>query len=131
MTEEMKWLNKFMINAFLRPSDIKVLKHKYIQRKSETHENGKKVEWLVITHPATKTTAHPVQAMPKIVPAHEFLIAFRKKDHARKLTEAKSITGKDKYGVDKKQKALDALEGSLYLNPDDYVFSLNIKIVQR
>lgn len=122
VTEELKWLNKFMINAFLRPTDIKVLKHKHIQRKSETDENGRKVEWLVLTHPATKTTAHPVQAMPKIVPAYESLKEFRKKDHAKKLAEAKAITGKDKYGVDKRQKALDALEGSPYLDPDDYVF---------
>jgi integrase len=122
VTEELKWLNKFMINAFLRPSDIKVLKHKHIQRKTEKDENGKSVEWLVLNHPATKTTAHPVQAMPKIVPAYNSLIAFRKKDHARKLAEAKAITGKDKYGVDKRQKALDALKGSPYLEPDDYVF---------
>lgn len=122
VTEELKWLNKFMINAFLRPTDIKVLKHKHIQRKSETDENGRKVEWLVLKHPATKTTAHPVQAMPKIVPAYESLIAFRKKEHQRKLEEAKAITGKDKYGVDKRQKALDALKDSPYLKPDDYVF---------
>jgi integrase len=122
VTEELKWLNKFMINAFLRPSDIKVLKHKHIQRKSETDENGRKVEWLVLNHPATKTTGHAVQAMPKIVPAYESLISFRKKEHDRKLAEAKAITGKDKYGKDKRQKALVALEGSPYLKPDDYVF---------
>jgi len=122
VTEELKWLNKFMINAFLRPSDIKVLKHKHIQRKSETDENGRKVEWLVLNHPATKTTGYAVQAMPKIVPAYESLFSFRKKEHDRKLAEAKAITGKDKYGVDKRQKALDALEGSPYLDPDDYVF---------
>ena len=122
VTEELKWLNKFMINAFLRPTDIKVLKHKHIQRKTETDESGKKVEWLVLSHPATKTTAHPVQAMPKIVPAYEALKEFRKKDHTKKLAEAKSLTGKDKYGKDKRQKALDALEGSPYLSPDDYVF---------
>jgi integrase len=122
VTEELKWLNKFMINAFLRPTDIKVLKHKHIKRKSETDENGRKVEWLVLNHPATKTTGHAVQAMPKIVPAYESLIAFRKKEHERKLAEADAITGKDKYGKDKRQKALDALEGSPYLKPDDYVF---------
>lgn len=122
ITEELKWLNKFMINAFLRPTDIKVLKHKHIQHKSETDENGRKVEWLVLNHPATKTTAHPVQAMPKIVPAYEKLIEFRKKEHDRKMSKAKAITGKDKYGVDKRKKALDALKGSPYLKPDDYVF---------
>jgi integrase len=122
VTEELKWLNKFMINAFLRPTDIKVLKHKHLERRVETDESGRKIEWLVLNHPATKTTAHPVQAMPKIVPAYERLLQFRKIDHARKLKEAKALTGKDKYGVDKKQKALAALEGSPYLNPDDYVF---------
>jgi hypothetical protein len=43
--------------------------------------------------------------MPKIVPAYERLLQFRKIDHARKLKEARALTGKDKYGVDKKQKA--------------------------
>jgi len=117
ITEELKWLNKFMINAFLRPTDIKVLKHKHIQRKTETDQNGRKVEWLVLAHPATKTTAHEVQAMPKIVPAYENLIAFRKKEHDLRMNEAKSIVDPDK-----RQKALDALKGSPYLKPDDYVF---------
>ena len=122
ITEELKWLNKFMINAFLRPTDIQVLKHKHIARKTETDENNRKVEWLVLSHPATKTTAHPVQAMPKIVPAYDSLIAFRKKEHTRKMAEAKVITGKDKYGVEKQAKAIDKLGGSPYLKPDDYVF---------
>jgi len=117
VTEELKWLNKFMINAFLRPTDIKVLKHKHIQRKTETDQNGRKVEWLVLSHPATKTTAHEVQAMPKIVPAYESLIAFRKKEHELKIKEAKAIADPIK-----RQKTLDSLEGSPYLKPDDYVF---------
>ena len=117
ITEELKWLNKFMINAFLRPTDIKVLKHKHLQRKTETDQNGRKVEWLVLSHPATKTTAHEVQAMPKIVPAYESLVTFRKKEHDLKMKEAKAIADPDK-----RQKALDALEGSPYLKPDDYVF---------
>lgn len=120
VTEELKWLNKFMINAFLRPSDIKVLKHKHIQRKTETDENNRNVEWLVLSHPATKTTAQEVQAMPKIVPAYDSLIVFRKKEHARKLKDAKAIVDKDK-----RQKALSALAGSPYLSPDDYIFFPN------
>ncbi len=32
------------------------------------------------------------------------------------------MTGKDKYGKDKRTKALAELEGSPYLDPDDYVF---------
>lgn len=117
ITEELKWLNKFMINAFLRPTDIKVLKHKHIQRKTETDQNGRKVEWLVLAHPATKTTAHEVQAMPKIVPAYENLIAFRKKEHDLRTKEAKAIGN-----AVKRQKALDNLKDSPYLKPDDYVF---------
>ncbi len=117
ITEELKWLNKFMINAFLRPTDIKVLKHKHIKRRTETDQNGRKVEWLVLSHPATKTTAHEVQAMPNIVPAYEALITFRKKEHERKMAEAKAM--KD---VAKREKALAAFEGSPYLKPDDYIF---------
>lgn len=109
ITEELKLLNKFMINGFLRPTDIKVLKHQHIVRKSEIDENEKKVEWLVLNHPATKTTAYPVQAMPKIVPAYDELIAFRKKAHDLAV----------KLGI--------AQEGSPYLKPDDYVFFPNYK----
>ena len=122
ITEEMRLLNKFMVNSFLRPTDIKVLKHKHIVKKTGKDEYGEQVEWLALNHPATKTSAYEVQAMPTSVEIYDELIQFRKADHKAKLKEAKAITGKDKYGKDKRDKALAELEGSPYLDPDDYVF---------
>jgi hypothetical protein len=59
ITDEMKYLIQFMVNSFIRPSDLRVLKHKHIN-----HMKDGKTEWLELTHPATKTNANAVQAMP-------------------------------------------------------------------
>ena len=72
ITLEMKFLIQFMVNSFIRPSDLRVLKHK--------HVNIKKVgkdEWIVLSHPATKTTANEVQAMPATVGVYKQLCALR------------------------------------------------------
>ncbi|BEI33204.1 hypothetical protein PHIN5_05720 [Polynucleobacter sp. HIN5] len=127
ITEEMRLLNKFMVNSFLRPTDIKVLKHKHITKKNGKDEHGDDVSWLALRHPATKTTAYEVQAMPSSVEIYDELVQFRKADHKAKLEAAQAITGKDKYGKDKRTKALAELEGSPYLDPDDYVFFPNYK----
>jgi site-specific recombinase XerD len=74
ITLEMKFLIQFMVNSFIRPSDLRVLKHK--------HVNIKKVgkdEWIVLSHPATKTTANEVQAMPATVGIYKQLCALRLK----------------------------------------------------
>lgn len=122
ITEEMRLLNKFMVNSFLRPTDIRVLKHKHITKKIDKDEYGEPVEWLALNHPATKTSAYEVQAMPATVAIYEELVKFRKADYKEKLKEAQAVTGKDKYGKDKRDKALSELEGAPYLDPDDYVF---------
>ena len=117
ITEEMRLLNKFMVNSFLRPSDIKVLKHKHINEKTDKDIDGEPVKWLVLTHPATKTTAREVQTMPECVEIYKELVKFRKAEHARRIKEAKAI--KD---IEKRKKALDELRSSPYVDPDDYVF---------
>ena len=117
ITDEMSLLNKFMVNSFLRPSDIKVLKHKHITQKTDKDIDGDPVEWLVLTHPATKTTAREVQTMPECVEIYKELVKFRKAEHARRIKEAKAI--KD---IEKRKKALDELKSSPYIDPDDYVF---------
>jgi integrase len=117
ITEEMRLLNKFMVNSFLRPSDIKVLKHKHINEKTDKDIDGEPVKWLVLTHPATKTTAREVQTMPECVEIYKELVKFRKAEHARRTTEAKAI--KD---IEKRKKALDELKSSPYIDSDDYVF---------
>jgi integrase len=116
ITEELMLLNKFMVNSFLRPTDIRVLKHKHVKKVSDK-EGDKKSEWLVLSHPATKTTAREVQTMEEGVQIYADLLKFRKADHAQKLKEAKAIQDPVK-----QKKALEALEGSPYTDPEDYVF---------
>jgi integrase len=79
ITLEMKYLIQFMVNSFIRPSDLRVLKHKHIKKM-----NDGKTEWLALRHPATKTNANEVQAMPTSVHIYERLLQFRK-DSKQKL----------------------------------------------
>jgi site-specific recombinase XerD len=62
ITLEMKYLIQFMVNSFLRPSDLRVLRHKHISEKTADDET-----WLELNHPATKTNANTVIAMPATV----------------------------------------------------------------
>lgn len=73
ITDELKYLIQFMVNSFLRPSDLRVLKHKHIVKKTKNH-----VSWLELNHPATKTNAHPIQAMPLSTHIYRRLLAFKK-----------------------------------------------------
>ncbi len=74
ITPEMKFLIQFMVNSFIRPSDLRVLKHKHINHMKDGNE-----EWLELTHPATKTNANAVQAMPVSVHIYRNLMDYRKK----------------------------------------------------
>ena len=73
ITIEMKYLIQFMVNSFIRPSDLRVLKHKHIN-----HLKDGETEWLELTHPATKTNANAVQAMPVSVHIYRNLMDYRK-----------------------------------------------------
>jgi hypothetical protein len=74
ITLEMKYLIQFMVNSFIRPSDLRVLKHKHISEKTEDGET-----WLELNHPATKTNANPVQAMPVSVHIYKRHVELLKK----------------------------------------------------
>jgi site-specific recombinase XerD len=74
VTLEMKFLIQFMVNSFIRPSDLRVLKHKHI-----THREDGKEKWLTLTHPATKTNANEVQAMPATVGIYKSLCEVHQK----------------------------------------------------
>lgn len=76
ITLEHKLLVQFMINSFLRPTDLKFLKHKHIRRMKD--ENSK---WLILSHPATKTTADDVHTMPNAAKYYDQLLAFRAGKH--------------------------------------------------
>jgi integrase len=95
ITAEYKLLANFMVNSFIRPPDLRVLKHKHVERR---HDKKTDQHWLVLNHPATKTTADPVHTMPNCVHYYDELIAFRKQQCKR---------GK---------------ASSEYLDPNDYLF---------
>jgi integrase len=117
VTEELMLLNKFMVNSFLRPTDIRVLKHKHVKKKIDVDENGNKVTWLVLSHPATKTTAQEVQTMPDCVEVYDELIKYRKKEKAQKIAEAKTISH-----AGLRKKAIEKIEAFNPVDPDEFVF---------
>jgi len=73
LTDEMKYLIQFMVNTFIRPSDLRVLRHKHIERKKDDSSS-----WLELNHPATKTNQNPVQSMEVTVHTYDKLIEFKK-----------------------------------------------------
>lgn len=75
ITLQMKYLIQFMVNSFIRPSDLRVLKHKHIKKKGAGKDT-----WLTLNHPATKTNANEVQAMPATVGIYESLVNQLKED---------------------------------------------------
>lgn len=75
LTIQMKYLIQFMVNSFIRPSDLRVLKHKHVKKRG----TGKDT-WLTLNHPATKTNANEVQAMPATVGVYKKLVEFYKQE---------------------------------------------------
>ncbi len=84
LTIELFYLFQFMVNSFIRPSDLRVLKFKHLQLRKDGKES-----WYALNHPATKTNANEVQAMPatvgivkKLVDAKKLLKQpYRKEDY--------------------------------------------------
>ena len=72
ITHEMKFLIQFMVNSFIRPSDLRVIKHKHVTIKKEGKD-----EWIVLNHPATKTNANEVQCMTASVGIYKQLCELR------------------------------------------------------
>lgn len=75
VTMEIKHLVQFMVNSFIRPSDIRVLKHTHVKEQFDASTNTR---WLTLSHPATKTVGTEVQTMPVCVPIYEKLVEFQK-----------------------------------------------------
>lgn len=114
---EHKILVNFMVNSFIRPTDLKVLKHKHIEKMTDTKNN---TDWLVLKHPATKTTGHPVHTMPNALIAYNELVEYRKLTYKKRLDEIKALPNKTPKEKLLKDKAL--AEHQNYLKPDDYLF---------
>ena len=68
ITLKIKYLIQFMVNSFIRPSDLRVIKHRHVKKMVDGEE-----EWLSLSHPATKTNANEVQAMPVTVGIYQKL----------------------------------------------------------
>lgn len=72
ITEELYDLVIFMTNSFVRPTDIKVLKHKHV-----AVIRGKRT-YLRLTHPPTKGHGSPVVTMEKAVEVYDRLLKRQK-----------------------------------------------------
>ena len=66
------WLVTFMVNSFVRPSDIKVLQHRHVEVVRGTHD------YLRLTMPATKKHDKPIVTMRPAVRVYEALLARAK-----------------------------------------------------
>jgi len=73
-TEEIYNLILFMTNTMIRPTDIRVLKHKHITLVSEPHM------YLRLNHPPTKGHSSPVVSMPKAVEVYDEILERQKRE---------------------------------------------------
>ena len=65
ITQELKHLISFMVHSFLRPSDLRVIRHQHVSVKDRPEEtNPLYKHFLLLSHPATKTTDQEVVTMP-------------------------------------------------------------------
>jgi hypothetical protein len=116
VTQEHKLLINFMINSFIRPSDLKVLKHKHVIKRKDPNTNS---EWLTLAHPATKTNAQEVQTMPNAADVYKELLAFRKATYELEMAAHKKLLKQVKSD---KEKETPPTPPSLYLDPEHYLF---------
>ena len=72
ITEELYQLVIFMMNTFIRPTDIKILQHKHI---SIMREND---VYLRLSHPYTKQHSNPVVSMPRAVEIYQEILKRQK-----------------------------------------------------
>lgn len=72
VTHELRDLIMFMTNSFLRPTDIKILKHEHV-----AIVEGKD-RFIRLTHPSTKKHAHPVCTMEAAIEIYRRLLEAQK-----------------------------------------------------
>jgi integrase len=79
VTLEVKYLIQFMVNSFIRPSDLRVLKLSHIRVVPIPEAtNPDYAHYLVLSHPATKTTDQEVVTMPAAYRAYKAALEFNK-----------------------------------------------------
>ncbi|CAN7255003.1 hypothetical protein LJR161_001087 [Variovorax paradoxus] len=72
MPQELPWLIRWMVNTFVRPSDIKLMKHRHIDV-----VRGKHV-YLRMNLPETKRHSQPIVSLRPAVRVYECLLAHRR-----------------------------------------------------
>ncbi len=72
MPEELPWLIRWMVNTFVRPSDIKLMKHKHIEI-----VRGKHV-YLRMNLPESKRHSQPIVSLRPAVRVYECLLGHRR-----------------------------------------------------
>ena len=89
VTLEFKYLVQFMVNSFIRPSDLRVLKREHVQVKVNSQaKKASDKHFLLLTHPATKTTDHEVVTMPAAYGIYESLVRLQ---DSKSMKRAKSV----------------------------------------
>jgi len=74
LTQELYELILFMVNTFIRPTDIRVLRHSHIKVvKSDS-------VYLLLSHPATKGHAAPIVSMPQAIEVYGRIVERQKGD---------------------------------------------------
>jgi site-specific recombinase XerD len=88
ITLEFKYLVQFMVNSFIRPSDLRVLRHSHVvvMENKEEQKKGDRY-FLLLKHPATKTTAQEVVTMPAAHGVYQDVKALQKKRKYGKPTD--------------------------------------------
>ena len=79
VTLEVKYLIQFMVNSFIRPSDLRVLKLSHVRvLPIPEATNPDYAHYLILSHPATKTTDQEVVTMPAAYRAYKAVLEFNK-----------------------------------------------------
>jgi integrase len=97
VTLEFKYLVQFMVNSFIRPSDLRVLKRQHVAVKTNAKAKaaGDK-RFLLLTHPATKTTDQEVVTMPAAYGVYQSLIELQDAELKKRQTGAIKTRSKKK-----------------------------------
>jgi integrase len=89
VTLEFKYLVQFMVNSFIRPSDLRVIRHEHVHvMVNEAVKKAGDKKYLLLKHPATKTTDQEVVTMPA---AHGIYQDLRAMQEMRAFGRAKDF----------------------------------------
>jgi len=70
MPIDLQWAIRFMVNSFIRPSDLKTLKHRHIEIAQKSNHT-----YLRLTLPETKSHASPIATLRPAVTVYKSIVA--------------------------------------------------------